>query len=317
MPSSRCPRERAISAAIRLGTRGSKLALAQATAVQAKLEPLVGPVEIEVIRTSGDRGDRDRLGAFVKEIQEALLDGRVDIGLHCLKDLPTSPVTGLHLAAYLEREDPSDAILSTASWQELPTGSLVGTGSARRSAQLAAIRPDLHFKPLVGNVDTRLRKLMTGEYDAIVLAIAGLRRLGILDSWQDSEFASIKIQKLESSQMLPAPGQAVLVLETRTVDAPEGLNALDHLETRTSAIAERSFLSAFGGGCSVPVAALCEPSAGSLQLQGLVSRPDGSKVLRGKATGQQPEELGQELASRLIQEGAMDLFASAVGRAET
>jgi len=274
-------------------------------------------VEIVTIKTSGDRGDRDRLGAFVREIQEALLRDEVDVALHCLKDLPTEPVPGLRLSAHLEREDPRDAFISRGpTLQELPKEAVIGTGSVRRTSQLAAVRPDLTFRPLLGNVDTRMRKLMSGEYDAIILAVAGLRRLGVLDAWESSEYAELVVRPLELDQMVPAPGQAVLVLETRESDAiaHEWVAALGHADTETCATAERTFLRAFGGGCSVPVAALATASDGRLTLHGLVASPDGKTVLRRIESAAASD--GISLARRLTQEmgnaGAFELFTPTV-----
>lgn len=292
---------------MRLGTRGSKLALAQAETVSRLLEPIVGDVEIVVIKTSGDHGNREVVGAFVKQIQESLLEGSVNLGLHCLKDLPTEPLQGLTLAAYLEREDPSDVLLSREPWRQLPAGALIGTGSIRRSAQLSALRPDFNFKPLVGNVDTRLRKLLDGEYDAIVLANAGLRRLGLLENWSNSDFSKVQIQRLTAEEMLSAAGQGVLVLETREGELSE-VSALDHTPTRTAAMAERAFLHSLGGGCSVPVAALATSDGVHVDLEGLVAAPDGSEAIRGRASGEHPVLLGQNLAGRLIARGAKDLL---------
>ncbi len=283
--------------------------MAQAAKMQSLLSPVFGSVEIVPIKTSGDKGDRDQLGAFVKEIQEALLDDRVDVALHCLKDLPTEQVSGLTLATYMEREDPSDAMLCRSDWRSLPSGAVIGTGSLRRSAQLAAIRPDFRFKPLVGNVDTRMRKLMDGEYDAIVLAIAGLKRLGLFDTWSASTYASIQVDVLGRDEMLPAPGQAILVLECldSKQDLKEKLLQFDHASTRQAAIAERAFLRAFGGGCSVPVAALVS-AADFVELTGLVASPDGQTVMRDVASGSDAAEVGARLAKQMIDRGAMDLF---------
>ena len=275
---------------LRLGTRGSRLAMAQAHALEATLRGAGHEVEIVTVRTSGDLGHREVLGAFVKEIQVALLESRADVALHCLKDLPTRPVEGLALSAYLEREDPRDALISRGpTLMELPEGSVVGTGALRRTSQLAAARPDLRFLPLMGNVDTRMRKLMLGEYDAIVLAVAGLKRLGGLGA----EFDSLVVHPLETGTMLPAPGQAVLVLETRTGDpAAEAVRFLEHAPTRAAADEERRFLAAFGGGCSVPVAALGSGDG----VEGLVASPDGRTVLRGR--GRCGETLARELGAR-------------------
>lgn len=301
---------------LRLGTRGSRLALAQAHSISAMLRELNPGLEVEIvtIKTSGDRGERDQLGAFVKEIQQALLQNEVDAALHCLKDLPTEPVGGLQLSAHLQREDPRDAFISRGeSFDDLPHGATIGTGSVRRTSQLAAKRPDLKFKPLVGNIDTRMRKLMSGEYDAIILAIAGLRRLGVLETWQESEYRGLVVQPLDTEVMVPAPGQAVLVLETRAGDsaAIQAVRTLHDASAEACATAERAFLQSFGGGCSVPVAAIGRTEGGDMLLTGLVAAPDGSKVLR--LAGVAPEAEGVALAKRLAQtlseQGARDLFA--------
>ena len=260
-----------------------------------------------MIKTSGDRGDREVVGAFVKQIEEGVLTGVVEIGLHCLKDLPTETVLGLNLAAYLPREDPSDAVLSKQLWRDLPEGAVIGTGSLRRSAQLAALRPDFRFKPLMGNVDTRLRKLMEGEYDAIVLALAGLRRLGLLDGWGSSDYFSIQVQRLRASEMLPAPGQGVLVLQAKDGAHPE-LCALDDVPTRASSLAERAFLNSVGGGCSVSAAALASVGSSGVSLEGLIAAPDGSKAVRGRVDGEDPVLLGETLAARLLARGGRELL---------
>ncbi len=272
------------------------------------------------IRTSGDKGDREILGAFVKEIQQALLADHVDIGLHCLKDLPTTAVPGLRLSAHLEREDSRDALISRRSpLADLATGAKVGTGSVRRTSQLAAMRPDLVFSPLLGNVDTRLQKLMMGEYDAIVLALAGLKRLGILEELATSDYAGLSVHPMSFDQMLPAPGQAVLVLETRCDDARahQFASTLNHPDTEACALAERSFLKAFGGGCSVPVAASASVNHGKLELQGLVAAPNGSRVLRGSQVGTVAGavSVAAKLVLQLADEGAFQIFQPTVGRA--
>lgn len=304
-------------ARFRLGTRGSKLALAQAHALQARLNDLdpAAQIEIVTIKTSGDQGNREQLGAFVHELQVALLDGRIDVALHCLKDLPTEGVPGLTLAAHLEREDPRDTLIGPSRGIGLlPEGAIVGTGSVRRSSQLAAIRPDLRFKPLVGNIDTRLRKLAEGEYHAIVLAIAGLKRLGLLDSWADGDYAKMAVEPLNSDVMLPAPGQAVLVLECREddTDASSLCIPLNHAMTRSAAVSERAFLKAFGGGCSVPVAALSRVRGLQMEIEGLVASPDGSALVRGIDVGSadKPEELGATLGQRLGEQGAFQIISS-------
>jgi hydroxymethylbilane synthase len=293
--------------------------MAQAGRLESELKGANPDLEVEIVivRTSGDRGNREQLGAFVREIQEALLEHRVDVALHCLKDIPTQQVSGLILASYLPREDARDTIITRGrNWIDLGRDSVVGTGSVRRTSQLASHRPDFRFKPLVGNVDTRLRKLQEGEYDAIVLAIAGLKRLGVLDIWEQTEFRDLKVEPLSTDLMLPAPGQAILVLETREGDqASQALVAALHdARSAIAADAERSFLKAFGGGCSVPVAAFAQVSDESVELRGLVASPDGSRVLRGHRSSPicDAARLGSGLADQLIAQGAMDLFEARI-----
>ena len=302
--------------AVKLGTRGSTLAMAQAEKAAAILAPLFGQVEIVKIRTSGDAGNRDQLGAFVSEIQSATLDGSVDIGLHCLKDLPTSRPEGLTLATHFPREDARDAMLTRGgSWRDLHRGAVVGTGSVRRTSQLAAHRPDLIFRPLLGNVDSRMSKLMEGEYNAIVLAVAGLKRLGVWENWQESKYGGLKNEPLEYSTMLPAPGQGVLVLECRAGDeATTGpLSGLNDRATELSSRAERAFLARFGGGCSVPVAAYATVQDERIDLQGLVAAPGGTRVLKGFRTGAAGEAraLGTALAEELGEKGGFEIVSEA------
>ncbi len=300
---------------LRLGTRGSRLALAQAHTVR---ELLIGldptrDVEIVTIKTSGDRGERDGLGVFVREIQEALLSEAVDVGLHCLKDLPTEPVPGLRLSAYLEREDARDTLIGPVnSVQALPPEAVVGSGSVRRTAQLAAVRPDLKFKPLIGNVDTRLRKLMDGEYDAIILAVAGLARLGVMANWKASEYGRLIVSQIDIEEMTPAPGQAVLALETREYDATSHAWAskLNHADTETCAFAERAFLRGFGGGCSVPVGAYAQIKGEDATFCGLVASPDGITILR-ESVETEPDFLlaaSKLMVGEFLLKGARELF---------
>ena len=307
-------------AILKLGTRGSKLAMAQAFTVQTLLQAQDSECEIEIvpIKTSGDLDRREQLGAFVHELQVALLDRRIDLALHCLKDLPTQPVAGLRLVGHLEREDPSDTLISRKrGLEQLPIGAVVGTGSIRRTSQLAAIRPDLQYKRLIGNVDTRLRKIAEGEYDAIVLAIAGLKRLGLLDNWSASEHSGLIVDPFSFKVMLPAPGQAVLVLEAceHHSAAVELAARLNHTETESAIIAERRFLRSFGGGCSVPVAALATVEGSELELQGLVASPDGRTVIRGTMVGKvgAPEQLGSLLGEDLGSKGAYDVVNAIKG----
>lgn len=293
--------------------------MAQATAARERLLAAGVAEEIEIVKvvTSGDRGERERLGAFVREIQEALLRNEVDVALHCLKDLPTESVEGLRFSAHLKREDARDALITRLPDEglvSLSLGATVGTGSVRRTSQLAAQRRDLVFKPLMGNVDTRLRKLRDGEYDAIVLAIAGLIRLGLLERGAVLEFPELTVQPIPTDQMMPAPGQAVLVLETRADDevAHAACQALHHPPTEICALAERHFLRAFGGGCSVPVGAFSTAGKEALTLAGVVASPDGTTVVRQSLQGplDDPAALADRLAAEMGERGAFSLFSA-------
>ncbi len=289
---------------LRIGTRGSALARAQADQVIRRLrasDPTL-PLETVIIRTSGDRGQREVRGAFVKELQHALLQGEIDIAVHSLKDLPTDPAPGLRLAAVLEREDPRDALIARNGWTwwALPPGARVGTGSPRRTAQLRAMRPDLTYLPLVGNVDTRLRRLEEGGYDAVVLAMAGLIRLG-----RAAEVTEI----FPLERVLPAPGQGAIAVEVRADDgwAQAIVAPLNHLPTWWAVTAERAFLQALGGGCRVPIAAYGAVQGERLVLEGLVIAPDGAWAVRERIEGPpaEAEALGEALAERVKAKGAM------------
>jgi hydroxymethylbilane synthase len=294
-----------MSATLRIGSRGSALALWQAEHVKTLLAGLGHDATIEVITTTGDRVLDRRLeavggkGAFLKEIEEALLARGVDLAVHSLKDVPTELPQGLVLCAYLERADARDGLISYRGdrLDQLPVGARVGTTSLRRQAQLRASRGDLQIMDLRGNVDTRLRKVQAGEFDAIVLAMAGVTRLGR---------AAEITQVLEPEIVLPAPGQGIVALECRADDARvlELGAALDHEPTARCAHAERGFLAALGGGCNVPLGAWARISGGQLELQTLVAREDGSELLRATGQGAEPVELGQRLAADLIARGA-------------
>jgi hydroxymethylbilane synthase len=294
---------------IRIGSRGSALASWQAEHVRCRLEALGHEASIRVIVTLGDRVQDRPLdgvggkGAFLKEIEEALLAGEVDLGVHSLKDVPHTLPPGLVLAAILPREDPRDALVSSgAGLMGLPDGAAVGTSSLRRRAQIKALRPGLEVLDLRGNVDTRLRKLRSGAYAAIVLALAGLRRLG-----REAEATEI----LDPSVILPAPGQGAIALECRADDHSVRA-ALEHLDdggTARCVTAERAFLSALGGGCNVPLGALAEPSGSLLRLRGLVASPDGQTVLRGERMGEEPLALGRALGEDLLARGARALLS--------
>jgi hydroxymethylbilane synthase len=290
-----------------IASRGSQLALWQARWVEARLSELGHQCHIEIIKTTGDKITDTPLaqlgattggkGLFTKEIEEALLDGRADLAVHSLKDLPTELPKGLAIAAVPERDDPRDALIGR-TLAELESGETVGTSSLRRAAQLRRLRPDLRLESIRGNVDTRLRKLDEGQYAAIVLAAAGLRRLG----WAD-RIAEI----LDPETMCPAVGQGALAIETRA-DGPAraACAALDHADTHAAVAAERAFLRALGGGCQVPIGAYASLEGQRLHLHGLVIAPDGSQAVAGDSAGaaQSAEELGAALGAALLAGGA-------------
>ena len=304
-----------------IGSRGSKLALWQAEWVRSRLSALRPGVEvrIEIVKTSGDVLRDAPLsiiggqGAFTKELEDALLGGRIDIAVHSLKDLPTVLPESLRVAAVTEREDARDALVLRAgaddrvgSLAELPRGATVGTSSQRRRAQLKHLRPDAVVKELRGNVDTRLRKLDAGEFDAVILASAGLRRLGL-----ENRISAA----LSTAEMLPAVGQGALGVETRADDenTNEVVSLLDHAPTRAACEAERALLRSLGGGCLVPIAAHATVAGKRLRVEGLVAGPDGGRVLRDAVeddTGQ-AVRAGETLAARLRAQGADELLAGA------
>jgi hydroxymethylbilane synthase len=291
-----------------IGSRGSPLALWQARWVQAKLGELGERSRIEIIKTTGDKitdAPLAKIGAkglFTKEIEEALLDGRVDLAVHSLKDLPTSLPAGLGIAAIPAREDPRDAIIGSRL-NDLPQGAKVGTSSLRRMAQLRALRPDLAVEPLRGNLDTRLRKLDLGLYDAIVVAYAGLKRLGM---------ASRATEILNPESMCPAVGQGALGIETRLGgDRVERIcRALDDLPSRVAVTAERAVLASLGGGCQVPIGVYARLENGVLKVTALVASPDGHRVVRLCMEGDpsDPLGLGKELGRRLLAAGAREIL---------
>ncbi|MGC8783749.1 MAG: hydroxymethylbilane synthase [Armatimonadota bacterium] len=308
------------SGTVRVGTRGSALAQAQTASVVQALREQYPDLHIEtvVIRTSGDRQQREVVGAFVRELQEALRQGQIDVAVHSLKDLPTQHVEGLVLAAVPPRADARDVLISRgATFSEMPEGSRVGAGSLRRSAQLRRLRRDLQYLPLVGNVDTRLRKLREGAYDAIVLAAAGLQRLGFLEMPEDTSLTTpegyeLSLYLFDTEQVLPAPGQGALALECRTDDVTtvEMLQKLDHLPSHQAVTAERALLHALGGGCRVPIAAYAEVRGDYLTLSALVIAPDGHELIRDaiEGTASEAEMLGTTLARQLLTRGASRLL---------
>jgi len=308
-----------MSRALVIGSRGSKLALWQAEHARERLVQLNPDIEIriEVIKTTGDvKSDPLSViggkGVFTKELEDALLDERIDIAVHSLKDLPTILPAGLSISAIGEREDPRDALVLAASSEfdatalgNLPRGAIVGTSSPRRLAQLRCWFGDkLEVKDLRGNVDTRIRKLDEGQYDAVILASAGLVRLGL----QHRISLRIPIE-----HMLPAVGQGAIAIETRSDDefAIEVTRKLVHRETRLACLAERSFLRSLGGGCQLPIAAHATIEKDLLKLDGLVATPDGSKRLQDTLSGSadSAEDIGALLASTLIDRGATTLLA--------
>ena len=292
-------------ARLKIGSRGSQLALWQANHISALLRQRGHRVELEIIKTTGDKildvalAQVGTKGMFTKEIEDALAEKRVDLAVHSLKDLPTELPLGFELVAITERVNPHDVFLSVHydCLDALPKGAKVGTSSLRRQAQLKAFRPDLNIHPLRGNVDTRVRKLEQGEYDAIILAAAGLTRLG--------KTRLVK-EYLSESFMCPAAGQGALGIEIRAGDAKmrELLGFLNNPDSRAATICERTLLNQLGGGCQVPIGAFAEVKDGKLRLTGVVARADGSEVLREQQTGTDPVELGERVGNTLLKRGA-------------
>jgi hydroxymethylbilane synthase len=301
-----------------IGSRGSRLALWQSEWVKATVEALRPgvSVEIEIYKTQGDVMRDVPLaviggkGVFTKELEEALLAEKIDIAVHSLKDLPTTLPEGLHISAITEREDPRDALIlpesrrgEPASISSLREGASVGTSSLRRQAQLKHLRPDVEIKDLRGNVDTRLRKLDGGWYDAIILASAGLRRLGFRDRISLS---------IDTREMLPAVGQGALGIETRAADKETNdlISLLEHAPTRAACTAERALLFALGGGCQVPIAAHATVNGSRLQLEGLVA--GGGRIIRETTEDgtEHAARAGEELADRLREQGAEEMLAA-------
>jgi len=285
----------------------------QAESVAAALRALGATVEVMPIRTSGDRlaqvslADFGGKALFVKELEEALVEGRADIAVHSLKDLPSMLAPGLMLAAFPRREDPRDVLVSRMAGRldELPSHTVVGTSSLRRRALVLARRPDLSIAPIRGNVETRLAKLGRGEYDALILAKAGLDRLALTD---------VPATPLPPDEFLPAPGQGILGVEAREDDRGllDLLAGLDDTRTRMAALAERSLLEALGAGCHTPVAGHAWTDDRVLTLSGLVASPDGRELLKSSVSGPASAAiaLGAKLAEDLLSRGAGDLLRS-------
>ena len=300
---------------LRIGSRGSQLALWQANHISALLRERGHEVELEIIKTTGDKITDVALakvgtkGMFTKEIEEALAEGRIDLAVHSLKDLPTEVPPGFEIAAVTTRENPRDVFCSRKykSIEDLARGARVGTSSLRRQAQLKAVRPDLDIYPLRGNVDTRLRKLEAGEYDAIILAAAGLNRLG------KTEFVR---QIIPAEVMCPAAGQGALGIEIRAGDAAtrQHLAFLDDAAARATTTCERALLNKLGGGCQVPIGAFAELRNGRLHLEAIVADPDGSKVLRESRDGTDPVQLGESVGDALLQRGGDAILEEVYGQ---
>ena len=311
---------------IRIGTRGSQLALWQANRVADRLrETLDTEVELITIKTTGDLNQTAPLseiggkGAFVKEIEVALLESRVDVAVHSAKDLPSELAEGTVLAAFPEREDPHDALITgkstgAVSLEALPSGARVGTGSLRRRSQLLSVRPDLRFSDIRGNVDTRLRKLDDGLFDAIVLACAGLRRLGLGERIT---------QVLDAQIVLPAVCQGILGIQTRQDSLADTIrSAIDNRDVRLQAEAERGFLARFGGDCQIPVAAHCRLEDTELRLDSRVISLDGRTTVARKAAMslagddsdfERAAELGRALGDTILEDGGREILRAIRG----
>lgn len=299
---------------IRLGTRGSPLALAQARAVADDLRRVgASDVTLQIIRTHGDEENAEPTftelsgkALFTQRIEEALLEDRIDAAVHSLKDLPAKSLPGVILAAVPRREDPRDALVSAsfASLEALPRAAVVATSSLRRKTQLLNLRPDLNVPPVRGNVETRINKLRRQGWAATVLAMAGLRRLGIRDH----------VHPIEPRHMLPAPGQGALAVQTLARSPHRSLvEAIEDPASRAAVDAERAFADWLGGDCNTPVAALAEPDRKGLRLTGCVLSADGRHSLRDSLTGSAADAagLGERLARRLVEKGAKELLAEA------
>jgi hydroxymethylbilane synthase len=300
-----------MSERLKLGARGSALSLAQATFVQRELGG-EGTIELVTVRTTGDRLSAENKpigwkGDFTKELDEALLDGRIDFAVHSLKDVPSELPQGLVLAAVPPREDPRDVLISRPrrTFAELPRGARVGTSSPRRGAQVRAARPDLEILEARGNVDTRIRRLAEGRFDAIVLARAGLARLGRLEEI---------VEVFDESVLLPAVAQGAIGIVARGDDAATGavVRRLDHPGSHAEVLAERAFLGTLQAGCRAPVAGRARGNGGTLSLSGAVFSSDGKRILRGSRQGTtaEAESVGRSLALELLQRGASALIAA-------
>jgi len=298
-----------------IGTRGSALALAQTESVKKSiLDRFPGTeISLKIIKTTADQDltasirSGSMVGVFVKELEQELLRREIDIAVHSMKDMPTKIPEGLRIAAIPKREDVRDAFLAknVRDLNELPSGAVIGTGSVRRQAQILALRPDLKVRDLRGNIDTRLNKLNDPSYDAIILACAGLNRLG----YQNRITAPLSLQ-----QMLPAPGQGAIAIEIRSEDARtlSLVAPLNHPEPALPVLAERVFLQRLGGGCNVPVAVYARIKENQLEIEGLVASPDGSRVVRESALAprESANAAAAALADRILDSGGRSILAA-------
>ena len=299
-----------------IGSRGSQLALWQANHIAGRLHDRGHEVAIEIIHTTGDKildlalAKVGAKGMFTKEIEEALFQDRIDLAVHSLKDLPTEIGPEFEIVAVPERGDPRDAFcsLNYASIERLPRSARVGTSSLRRQAQLRALRPEVQVHALRGNVDTRLRKLESEEYDAIILAAAGLRRLGRIDAIR---------QIIAIDLMCPAAGQGALAIEIRAGDdsVQQALTFLDDPASRSETDCERALLRKMGGGCQVPIGTNASWQGGKLHLQAVVTSPDGKAVLRESGTGESPIALGEAVGDKLLNKGGAAILEAVYGHA--
>ncbi len=299
---------------LKIGTRASKLALWQANAVSDMLAGLSPEIEVEIVEitTEGDVTRNETLadiggkGLFVKDIERALLEGEVDIAVHSLKDVPTDLVEGLSLNAYPVREDPRDILISKKGDKlgDMPQGAVIGTGSLRRKAHLLRLRSDIEVKPIRGNVPTRIDKIEEGVCDGVILAAAGLKRLGMEN--QITQF-------LDKKEFIPAVGQGIMAVESRTENGEinDILDRIDNPEARSAAKAERSFLRVLEGDCHAPIAAYAQQEKNRIHIRGFVASPDAREIFREELeTKKSPVEAGKELGEKLISQGAKELLES-------
>jgi hydroxymethylbilane synthase len=288
---------------IKIGTRKSKLAMAQAQQVREALSAAHPGWDIELvpITTTGDRfadvpvSSVEGKGIFLKELEDALLNREIDCAVHSMKDVPNEQPAELTIAVMLAREDPHDGLVATCSLADLPAGSRIGTGSSRRISQLLSLRPDFQCSPVRGNVDTRVRKWRDGQYDALVLAVAGLKRIGL---------AHLVSQVLSFDIMLPAAGQGAIGIECRREDQGllESISCLDHRETHAAVSAERAFLAAVGGGCRLPIGVYGAVEGNELQLSGRIVREKDGAIVEGKSSGSIEDSrlIANRLAKQLL-----------------